>query len=798
MPRHRAKSLVEWVGGRLSPPFFIGEGDESYRAGLALWLELPSGLVVGQEVFAPAKSEGAVGRVLMGALERPLAGPPRRPDSLRVDDRATAAEVRAAVGAAIPVTLAPTPELDALLSQMVESMPEADQSYLAGGRIPPAVVAKLFAAADILYRTAPWKVASEDQVLRMDIPALGVEGACVSIIGALAESLGILVFPSLAGYEAFRRAAEEPFASGGRRDFGTDWLALDFARGADLPASLRREVASHGWPVAAADAYPWAVRHDRDGAARPLVARDLEIAAACAVSLSTFFLKHRRLFEAADFEPVCQSYFDEHDLELRFTLPYEAFALFDVPSTPARKPAPAAPSGRRAGKVGRNAPCPCGSGRKYKKCHLPLDEQGDGAPRADDPLHEIDARLVRELSEFAMTRFGSAWARHVEDFADVMQVLEFALPWSVYHYRVEGVTVLDRYLEEQGGRLSRAEREWLAAQKASWLSVWEVSGVEPGESVTLRDLFSGETRGVREATASRTLVVRDALLARVVDHDGVSLLCGVHPRALAPIEAAEVVRRARARLRRKGAVPPARLRDEGFGRALIRSWETTVADLDARAAIPPELSNTDGDPFLLTTDHFEIAPGARPAVEAQLAALPGVTPPDAGEDPPAYVFLRPGNRTNRSWENTVIGRASFSGQTLRAETNSRERADALRERLEAACGDRLRHRAREHADPLSEAAPLGRREHAPAPLPPEAQQLILEQQQRYYTDWLDEPVPALGGKTPREAARTAQGRSAVDVLLKDMENREQRSKSGAPFDFSTLRRELRVDDGGES
>ena len=43
---------------------------------------------LGDYVIRVAKSEGAVGRVLMGALERPLAGPPRRPDSLRVDDTA--------------------------------------------------------------------------------------------------------------------------------------------------------------------------------------------------------------------------------------------------------------------------------------------------------------------------------------------------------------------------------------------------------------------------------------------------------------------------------------------------------------------------------------------------------------------------------------------------------------------------------------------------------------------------------------------------------------------------------------
>lgn len=26
---------------------------------------------------------------------------------------------------------------------------------------------------------------------------------------------------------------------------------------------------------------------------------------------------------------------------------------------------------------GRNEPCPCGSGLKYKKCHLPKDEAGE-------------------------------------------------------------------------------------------------------------------------------------------------------------------------------------------------------------------------------------------------------------------------------------------------------------------------------------------------------------------------------------------------------------------------------------
>ena len=40
-------------------------------------------------------------------------------------------------------------------------------------------------------------------------------------------------------------------------------------------------------------------------------------------------------------------------------------------SAPAKTSAPAKaqPIQRQEAKVGRNDPCPCGSGKKYKKCH---------------------------------------------------------------------------------------------------------------------------------------------------------------------------------------------------------------------------------------------------------------------------------------------------------------------------------------------------------------------------------------------------------------------------------------------
>jgi len=178
----------------LSPPFFITDRDEPYRPGLVVWMDVGDGLVVGQDVIAPEDTAGAVARTLLAAMEQPLVGPPRRPGRIRVADASLAAEVRAALADATPVEIAPTRELDELLEVMSASLPGGDQeaSYLEDGRVAEATVARFFAVAEVLYGLAPWEVATDDQVLRMDIPALGVEGACVSIIGNLGESLGLL------------------------------------------------------------------------------------------------------------------------------------------------------------------------------------------------------------------------------------------------------------------------------------------------------------------------------------------------------------------------------------------------------------------------------------------------------------------------------------------------------------------------------------------------------------------------------------------------------------------------------
>ena len=68
--------------------------------------------------------------------------------------------------------------------------------------------------------------------------------------------------------------------------------------------------------------------------------------------------------------------------------------------------------------------------------------------------------------------------------------------------------------------------------------------------------------------------------------------------------------------------------------------------------------------------------------------------------------------------------------------------------------------------------------------------MLREVKERHYADWADQPLPALGDKTPRQAVRTKTGRDQVDLLLKVFENHEARLPMSQQADFSSLRKAL--------
>ena len=60
---------------------------------------------------------------------------------------------------------------------------------------------------------------------------------------------------------------------------------------------------------------------------------------------------------------------------------------------------------------------------------------------------------------------------------------------------------------------------------------------------------------------------------------------------------------------------------------------------------------------------------------------------------------------------------------------------------------------------------------------PEVREHLSEMISRHWAGWIDQEIPALGGKTPREAIKSSDGREAVEALLLDAE----RDRGQDPF-----------------
>jgi hypothetical protein len=158
---------------------------------------------------------------------------------------------------------------------------------------------------------------------------------------------------------------------------------------------------------------------------------------------------------------------------------------------------------------GRNQPCWCGSGRKFKQCHL-------GRP-ARSPLPERVGWLCQKADAY-LDRRGGAAEEHLLAYAelrspDVDEALADPLVRDVALH--EGAW-WERFLAERGPLLPADE----AALGASWLpverTVSQVVAVAAGTGVTVRDLRTGDRTEVTERTFSLAAVVGQLVCARAV------------------------------------------------------------------------------------------------------------------------------------------------------------------------------------------------------------------------------------------------------------------------------------------
>lgn len=384
--------------------------------------------------------------------------------------------------------------------------------------------------------------------------------------------------------------------------------------------------------------------------------------------------------------------------------------------------------------IGRNAPCWCGSGVKYKKCHLGREQLS-----LDDRVgwlymkasqHALLAGWGDELAEVAYER-----CRYADDLSDA---LESAMrdPLVMDAVLFEG-GAFEEFLEVRGSRLPDDERllaeQWALVER----SVFEVEEVRRGQGITVRDLRTGDTHEVHERTASRQLTPGQLICARVVPAgDTMQIFGGIEPLSLHERD------------------PLIELLDEEPDAV------TLVAQLSRRFA-PPGLVNTEGDPLAICEATVRIGePGAVETVlDSTFDRVDGDGPPQWLE----YVTIDGARR--------VRATLALDGDTLRVGTNSEERMDRVLDilarldpEMEVLDDSRSPIRDVRDAAKLAEQLPtMG--EGALDPDDLEVAAMLDQFIRDYETKWLNEPIPALKGYTPRQAADDPTRRGDLIRLL---------------------------------
>ena len=168
--------------------------------------------------------------------------------------------------------------------------------------------------------------------------------------------------------------------------------------------------------------------------------------------------------------------------------------------------------------LGRNDLCHCGSGKKYKKCHLKIDQEKARQLRnLETPKQWLDycwqrvseqiETLVAEQVDLVAQRWGTRLA-----VGPYLSLIREHILLDVGQQKEH----LTRLVKEDEKPLSETQSELVDALIQSRLTCYQVTACRRGEYLVLEDKISGSLHTIRDDELSHQLEPMEAFCGRVV------------------------------------------------------------------------------------------------------------------------------------------------------------------------------------------------------------------------------------------------------------------------------------------
>ncbi len=401
-------------------------------------------------------------------------------------------------------------------------------------------------------------------------------------------------------------------------------------------------------------------------------------------------------------------------------------------------------------------------------------------------------------------------------------------------FEPDGRNIVDDYLKRRGWKEPVTVKRYLQALRHSTISLYEVVDTTPGSHLVVRDLVrGGEPVQVEDKRGSQSVARWDRLAARLLPIEGKTYMAGGAMRldfgaAAALAEEIAGFRRSlqhtiRQQAKRKG-VPQDVLATLPMDEAVLgevaplitRAWLATA--LKRAQDGSPKLVNFDGEALVFCETRFPLAdPGRAEEIATRLDELPDVYRDEPDE--PTWTWLAAGEASRGKAQaatpregltlttfdadgDRVLGSVRLEGDGIILKANSVERAERgqkmIRVALGALVGTPLTSMQTAEQALAEQRANGNFKVDEELPLPPEeAEAVMREVLDQHYHRVLSQPLPMLGGKSPRQAARSKAGRQKVAEWLKYLENQAARGAGSGrmpAYDFSWMWDELKIAD----
>lgn len=483
-------------------------------------------------------------------------------------------------------------------------------------------------------------------------------------------------------------------------------------------------------------------------------------------------------------------------------------------------------------KVGRNDPCPCGSGRKHKTCCLASSSASDFQYHHSRQTH---ASLIPKLMTFAFENFdlelvNEAWKDFndddlVEDYQLESAMEPLFMPWFLFNWIVElrppgkeyrENTIAEFFLHLHGNRVNSDEAALLGSANRCPYTLCEVIEVRAGMGMTLYDLLRRLRYEVVERSGSKIMKRGEIIYCATTNVDGFRSNIGTGPYALRPTAKRDVLDL------RKWIL-------EQVDNSEITTDHLHEFEYDIRGLYlhllsgmftPPTLVNTDSDPLLPQKLYFDIESPDK-AFQALKDLAEGRHENDLLRDATIHDGLI--TKAEISWLGgsdearkrlagpVLLGLLKIDEKRLVIEVNSTKRAELARQLVEERLGEAATYKTTLIESIESQVQETWRANIVAGSdtsrgqsnrggsgfsldADPELRALMEETARQHWESWFDLPVPALNDMTPREAAKTEDGRELLESLLLLYESHAQDSADNLfTPDVPTLRRELGMD-----